>query len=80
MDEEKKTTGCTGHCENCSMTQRVYCAAQISLYNQREIALMKETQDKILASIESIKPQAEELYTIHGAQSAAKVPLDEIEE
>ena len=69
MDEEKKL-GCTGRCENCNMTQRVYCAAQIGLYNQKEIAVIKENQEKILASLESMKPQTEDLQTIHECVSS----------
>ena len=38
MDENKK---CDGHCENCTINQRTYCAAQMAYYNQNEISQIK---------------------------------------
>lgn len=37
--EEKRE--CDGHCERCGVIQRVYCAAQMAYYNQKEIAEIK---------------------------------------
>ena len=38
MTEDKK---CDGHCENCTINQRTYCAAQMAYYNQNEISQIK---------------------------------------
>lgn len=38
MESENK---CNGKCENCSINQRTYCAAQMAYYNQKEIAEIK---------------------------------------
>ena len=38
---------CDGKCENCTMNQRIYCAAQMAYYNQEEIGQIKA----ILANI-----------------------------
>lgn len=32
---------CSGRCEECSINQRTYCAAQMAYYAQQEIAEMK---------------------------------------
>lgn len=47
MEDIKENKGCTGHCENCNINQRTYCAAQMAYYNQEEISQIKA----ILASI-----------------------------
>lgn len=38
MDMENK---CNGRCEECSINQRTYCAAQMAYYSQQEIAEIK---------------------------------------
>lgn len=32
---------CNGRCEECSINQRTYCAAQMAYYAQQEIAAVK---------------------------------------
>lgn len=39
--EEKEIRKCDEHCERCNINQRTYCAAQMALYNQKEIAQIK---------------------------------------
>ena len=42
MEENKEQAKkCDGRCETCNINQRTYCAAQISYYNQQEIAVIK---------------------------------------
>lgn len=42
MEENKEQAKkCDGRCETCNINQRTYCAAQISYYNQQEIAEIK---------------------------------------
>lgn len=42
MEENKEQPKkCDGRCETCNINQRTYCAAQISYYNQQEIAVIK---------------------------------------
>ena len=42
MEENKEQAKkCDGRCETCNVNQRTYCAAQISYYNQQEIAEIK---------------------------------------
>ena len=41
MEENTEKKGCTGHCEDCNINQRTYCAAQMAYYNQQEIASIK---------------------------------------
>ena len=68
MEEENRQIGCSGKCENCNMTQRVYCAAQIGLYNQKEIAIIKENQALIMQALDSIGNKQEEICTISALQ------------
>lgn len=62
MEEEKK--GCNGHCENCNINQRTYCAAQMAYYNQKEIAairadLRKRNEEEVLTLIGGAKAEQE---------------------
>lgn len=41
MEENTEKKGCTGHCEDCNINQRTYCAAQMAYYNQEEISQIK---------------------------------------
>ena len=81
MEEEGKKKGCTGHCEKCDLYQRSYCASQISLYNQEEIAEIKAIQANILSALEAIKTRSVDLITISkSSEEKTPVPLSEIEE
>lgn len=81
MEDKSKNIGCTGHCENCDLYQRSYCASQISLYNQQEIAEIKATQENILSLLEEIKTKEGNLITISkSVEKNNSVPLSEIEE
>lgn len=47
--QQQQIQKCDGHCETCNINQRTYCAAQIALYNQEEIAKIKDVLDNITA-------------------------------
>lgn len=38
---------CSGRCEECSINQRTYCAAQMAYYAQQEIAEIKASLAKM---------------------------------
>lgn len=40
-EKNEQAKKCDGRCETCNINQRTYCAAQISYYNQQEIAEIK---------------------------------------
>ena len=51
MEENKEQPKkCDGRCETCNINQRTYCAAQISYYNQQEIASIKAVLATLMAS------------------------------
>ena len=51
MEENKEQPKkCDGRCETCNINQRTYCAAQISYYNQQELASIKAFLATFMAS------------------------------
>lgn len=51
MEENKEQPKkCDGRCETCNINQRTYCAAQISYYNQQELASIKAVLATFMAS------------------------------
>lgn len=46
--EENNNIGCSGHCENCNINQRTYCAAQMAYYAQQEINAIRASLSEFL--------------------------------
>lgn len=45
---EENNNKCSGHCENCNINQRTYCAAQMAYYAQQEINAIRASLSDFL--------------------------------